>query len=139
MTVFASLASKLHRTASTGGGLPKSIYTRPGGLELFKTTVITIRKFSTAGCSRGYDTPSMTRISWLAALLLTVLTYALPAAQPAPAILVRAARRLDVVAGKIRTPPDIVVQSGRLASVGGEAPAGADRRSISATSRSCPA
>ena len=67
----------------------------------------------------------MTRISWLAALLLTVLLYALPAAQPAPAVVVRAARWLDVAAGQIRTPAVIVVQNGRIASVGGDAPAGA--------------
>ena len=67
----------------------------------------------------------MTRISLLAALLLTVLLYALPAAQPAPAIVVRAARWLDVGAGQIRTPAVIVVQNGRIASVGRDAPAGA--------------
>ena len=37
----------------------------------------------------------------------------------------RAARWLDVAAGQIRTPAVVVVQDGRIASVGGDAPAGA--------------
>ena len=68
----------------------------------------------------------MTRISWLAALILVLLLTALPAAQPAPAVVVRAARWLDVAAGQIRTPAVVVVQGGRIASVGGTAPAGAE-------------
>ena len=68
----------------------------------------------------------MTHISWLAALILVVLLTALPVAQPAAAVVVRAARWLDVVAGQIRTPAVVVVQGGRIASVGGTAPAGAE-------------
>jgi imidazolonepropionase-like amidohydrolase len=68
----------------------------------------------------------MTHISWLAALILVLLLTALPVAQPAPAVVVRAARWLDVTAGQIRTPAVVVVQGGRIASVGGTAPAGAE-------------
>ncbi len=68
----------------------------------------------------------MTHISWLAALILVLLLTALPVAQPAPAVVVRAARWLDVAAGQIRTPAVVVVQGGRIASVGGTAPAGAE-------------
>jgi imidazolonepropionase-like amidohydrolase len=42
-----------------------------------------------------------------------------------PATVVRAARWLDVGAGQIRTPAVIVVQDGKIARLGGEAPAGA--------------
>jgi imidazolonepropionase-like amidohydrolase len=53
------------------------------------------------------------------------LLGALLAAQPASPVVVRAARWLDVSAGQIRTPAVVVVQDGKIASVGGEVPAGA--------------
>ena len=67
----------------------------------------------------------MTRISAPFTLLLVSALLTTPAAQPAPSIVVRAARWLDVSAGQIRTPAVIVIQGGKIASVGGEAPAGA--------------
>ena len=58
-------------------------------------------------------------------LLIVFALLATPAAQPAPATVLRAARWLDVAAGQIRTPAVVVVQNGRIVSVGGPAPAGA--------------
>jgi imidazolonepropionase-like amidohydrolase len=57
-------------------------------------------------------------------LVLAVLLCAVPGAQQNTVVL-RAARWLDVAAGVVRTPAVVVVQSGRITAVGGEAPAGA--------------
>ena len=67
----------------------------------------------------------MIRISALFTLLLVPALLTTPAAQPAPSTVVRAARWLDVSAGQIRTPAVIVIQAGKIASVGGDAPVGA--------------
>ena len=67
----------------------------------------------------------MIRISALFTLLLIPALLTTPAAQPAPSTVVRAARWLDVSAGQIRTPAVIVIQAGKIASVGGDVPAGA--------------
>ena len=67
----------------------------------------------------------MIRISALFTLSARPRLLTTPAAQPAPSAVVRAARWLDVAAGQIRTPAVIVVQAGKIASVGGDAPAGA--------------
>jgi imidazolonepropionase-like amidohydrolase len=67
----------------------------------------------------------MIRISALFTLLLIPALLTTPAAQPAPSTVVRAARWLDVSAGQIRTPAVIVIQAGKIVSVGGDAPAGA--------------
>ncbi|HTU99467.1 MAG TPA: amidohydrolase family protein [Luteitalea sp.] len=48
-----------------------------------------------------------------------------PTTAPAPATVVRAARWLDVKAGRIVTGASVVVQGGRITSVGGAVPAGA--------------
>ena len=53
------------------------------------------------------------------------LLGAAAAAQPPSLIVLRAARWLDVSVGQIRTPAVVVVQDGKIASVGGDAPAGA--------------
>jgi len=67
----------------------------------------------------------MTRTAALCTLLLFSTLLAVPAAQPPPTVVVRAARWLDVAAGQLRTPAVIVVQDGKIASIGGTAPAGA--------------
>ncbi len=48
-----------------------------------------------------------------------------PPAAPRPVTAVRAARLLDVAAGRIRSPAVVTIENGRIASVGSEAPAGA--------------
>jgi imidazolonepropionase-like amidohydrolase len=58
-------------------------------------------------------------------LLLVFAFLAAPAAQPASTTVVRAARWLDVGAGQIRTPAILVIQDGKIAGLGGEAPPGA--------------
>jgi imidazolonepropionase-like amidohydrolase len=63
----------------------------------------------------------MRRLSALFVVVLCASTFAQP---PAPLIL-RAARWLDVAAGQIRAQAVVVVQDGRITSVGGEIPAGA--------------
>jgi imidazolonepropionase-like amidohydrolase len=63
----------------------------------------------------------MRRLTALFVVVLCASTFAQP---PAPLIL-RAARWLDVAAGQIRAQAVIVVQDGRITSVGGEIPAGA--------------
>jgi imidazolonepropionase-like amidohydrolase len=67
----------------------------------------------------------MRRIPALFTLLLVPALLVTPAAQPAPSTVVRAARWLDVAAGQLRTPAVVVVQNGRIVSIGGAAPAGA--------------
>ena len=67
----------------------------------------------------------MPRTPALFTLLLVFALLSTPAAQPASTTVVRAARWLDVAAGQIRTPAIIVVRDGKIASIGGEAPAGA--------------
>jgi imidazolonepropionase-like amidohydrolase len=67
----------------------------------------------------------MTRIRAPFTLLLVFALLSAPSAQPASTTVVRAARWLDVGAGQIRTPAIIVVQGGKIASLGGEVPAGA--------------
>jgi imidazolonepropionase-like amidohydrolase len=62
----------------------------------------------------------MRRLSALFVVVLCASTFAQP---PAPLIL-RAARWLDVAAGQIRAQAVVVVQDGRITSVGGEIPAG---------------
>ena len=67
----------------------------------------------------------MTRSRSAFILLLAIsLLVTASAQQPAPVVL-RAARWLDVAAGQIRTPAVVVVQDGKIASVGGDVPAGA--------------
>jgi len=63
----------------------------------------------------------MRRLTALFVVVLCASTFAQP---PAPLIL-RAARWLDVAAGQIRAQAVVVVQDGRITSVGGEIPAGA--------------
>jgi imidazolonepropionase-like amidohydrolase len=63
----------------------------------------------------------MRRLSALFVVVLCASTFAQP---PVPLIL-RAARWLDVAAGQIRAQAVVVVQDGRITSVGGEIPAGA--------------
>ncbi|HEU4890950.1 MAG TPA: amidohydrolase family protein [Vicinamibacterales bacterium] len=63
----------------------------------------------------------MRRLTALFVVVLCASTFAQP---PAPLIL-RAARWLDVAAGQIRAQAVVVVQDGRITSVGGETPAGA--------------
>ena len=63
----------------------------------------------------------MRRLIALFVVVLCASTFAQP---PAPLIL-RAARWLDVAAGQIRAQAVVVVQDGRITSVGGEIPAGA--------------
>lgn len=63
----------------------------------------------------------MRRLTALFVVLLCASAFAQP---PAPVVL-RAARWLDVTAGQVRTPAIVVVQDGRIASVGGEIPPGA--------------
>ena len=63
----------------------------------------------------------MRRLTALFVVLLCASTFAQP---PAPIVL-RAARWLDVSAGQVRAPAVVVVQDGRIASVGGEIPPGA--------------
>jgi imidazolonepropionase-like amidohydrolase len=63
----------------------------------------------------------MRRLRALFVVVLCASTFAQP---PAPLIL-RAARWLDVAAGQIRAQAVVVVQDGRITSVGGEIPAGA--------------
>jgi len=63
----------------------------------------------------------MRRLSALFVVVLCASTFAQP---PAPLNL-RAARWLDVAAGQIRAQAVVVVQDGRITSVGGEIPAGA--------------
>ena len=68
----------------------------------------------------------MRRIPALFTLLPVFALLATPTAQPAPSTVVRAARWLDVAAGQIRTPAVVVVQNGRIVSVGGAVPAAAE-------------
>jgi len=63
----------------------------------------------------------MRRLTALFVVLLCASAFAQP---PAPIVL-RAARWLDVSAGQVRAPAVVVVQDGRIASVGGEIPPGA--------------
>jgi imidazolonepropionase-like amidohydrolase len=63
----------------------------------------------------------MRRLTALFVVLLCASAFAQP---PAPIVL-RAARWLDVSAGQVRAPAIVVVQDGRIASVGGEIPPGA--------------
>ena len=58
------------------------------------------------------------------AALIAILSIGV-SAQPQPGLVLRAARWLDVSAGQIRSPALVVVRDGRIASVGGDAPAGA--------------
>jgi imidazolonepropionase-like amidohydrolase len=60
----------------------------------------------------------------LAALFVVLLCASIFAQPPAPIVL-RAARWLDVSAGQVRAPAVVVIQDGRIASVGGEVPPGA--------------
>jgi imidazolonepropionase-like amidohydrolase len=60
----------------------------------------------------------------LTALFVVLLCASAFAQSPAPIVL-RAARWLDVSAGQVRAPAVVVVQDGRIASVGGEIPPGA--------------
>ena len=60
----------------------------------------------------------------LTALFVVLLCASIFAQPPAPIVL-RAARWLDVRAGQARAPAVVVVQDGRIASVGGEIPPGA--------------
>lgn len=62
----------------------------------------------------------MRRLTALFVVMLCASTFAQP---PAP-IVVRAARWLDVAAGQVRAPAVVVVQDGRITSVGGEIPPG---------------
>ena len=57
--------------------------------------------------------------------LFVVLLCASIFAQPPATIILRAARWLDVSAGQLRAPAIVVVQDGRITSVGGEIPPGA--------------
>jgi imidazolonepropionase-like amidohydrolase len=63
----------------------------------------------------------MRRLTALFAVLLCASAFA----QPSAPIVLRAARWLDVSAGQVRTPAVVIVQDGRIASVGGEIPPGA--------------
>jgi imidazolonepropionase-like amidohydrolase len=57
--------------------------------------------------------------------LFVVLLCASPFAQPPAPVVVRAARWLDVSAGQMRAPAVVIIQDGRISSVGGDVPAGA--------------
>lgn len=72
----------------------------------------------------------MVKRSWISLAAAAVLAAAWPlAAQTAPApkpIVLKAARIFDSRTGKISSPGLVVVEGGKIASVGGQAPAGAE-------------
>lgn len=71
----------------------------------------------------------MIRPRVLVAFLLGACTVgadaALMAAEPGPPTVIRAARMLDVVSGKLVTPAVVVVEGDRIKALGGDVPAGA--------------